>query len=865
MSGLSVRTRFLIAAALATLPLICLVAFSAADRYRADRRQAEQRAAARAEMFAALLAEGGDRPTQADLDRVFRVTPLPAGTALLVFDGSRPVLRDGAATARPPVGDARVREALARRSGVVIAKGADGVVRVWGLHAIGRGRQTVAYGLRGDDVYGAARDALWRDLGLAGLALLAALAAAYLASGNVTRPIRRLAASVGGNGDGHELGRLERGISRLGEAVETREAELARRAERLATLHAIDRAILDAETPEEVAGAALARLRELVGAAREQVVVLERQAAGGIAFVVGDEGAMRTDDALLGLERLRQGRPHAEEDLAKAPPSPLRDRLLREGLHAHLAVPLRAEGELVGALCLGFAQPTTLDGDVVEAAREVADQIAIALRHARVRSELGAVLDAAMDAIVVVDGDRRFVSANAAAGDLYGVPVETLIGQRMDDFLGAERAERDFRRFLAQGGVEGTWEGEHGGERRILDIRGTAEYRPGLHLFILRDVSARRRLEDQLRQSQKMEAVGQLAGGIAHDFNNLLTVISGYGRLAQRRIGAGPGAQELHEVERATERATQLTRQLLAFSRQQVLDPVVLDVNEVIESLMPMLDRLIGDDVAVAVLAAAGLPAVRADRAQVEQVIINLAINARDAMPAGGTLTIETQPAGADVCIAVTDTGVGISRELAERVFEPFFTTKETGQGTGLGLATVHGIVTQSGGRVTLYSEPGLGTTFRVFLPQTGAAEAPAEGAGYDETNGYAGTEAILVCEDEEGVRRLIEVILTTEGYRVLATGDPREALEIAASDATIDALVSDVIMPEMSGPDLAQRLKTLRPGLRTLFISGYTAETVRGRGRLPLGSAFLEKPFDQASLLRSLRALLDQPAPTDR
>jgi CheY-like chemotaxis protein/anti-sigma regulatory factor (Ser/Thr protein kinase) len=357
-----------------------------------------------------------------------------------------------------------------------------------------------------------------------------------------------------------------------------------------------------------------------------------------------------------------------------------------------------------------------------------------------------------------------------------------------------------------------------------------------------------------------MEAVGQLAGGVAHDFNNLLTVISGYGRLALRRIGAGPGAQELHEVERATERATQLTRQLLAFSRQQVLDPVVLDVNEVVEGLMPMLDRLIGDDVAVAVLAESELPAVRADRAQVEQVIINLAINARDAMPAGGTLTIETRRDADDICIAVTDTGVGISRELAERVFEPFFTTKETGQGTGLGLATVHGIVTQSGGRVTLYSEPGLGTTFRVYLPATGDVEVAAEGNGQVGPDAFAGSEAILVCEDEEGVRRLIEVILTTEGYRVLSTAGPREALEVAASDATIDALVSDVIMPDMSGPDLAQRLKTLRPGLRTLFISGYTAETVRGRGRLPLGSAFLEKPFDQASLLRALRALLDQP-----
>jgi hypothetical protein len=845
LGGLSVRTRFLLAAALATVPLILLVAFSAFDRYRDDRSQARTRATNRAELFASLLAETGDYgvPSRERMGQLFGLTRLPPGAALVIFDGDSPRRRIGAA---PPVGDA-ARAALRRRSGVFTATGSDGVERVWGLHAIPRSRATVAYGLPGDAVYGAARDALWRDLALAAFALLAALAAAYVASGNVTRPIRRLAARVGGNGDGHELGQLERGFSRLGEAVETGQAELARRAERLATLHAIDRAILDAETPEEVAGAALARLRGLTGASRAQVVVLDRQAAGGISFAVGgDLGFER-----LGLERLRAGADEVYEEVS-----------LAEDVSMYLAVPLRAEGELVGALCLGFAAPPELE-DVRDAAREVADQIAIALRHARVRTELGAVLDAAMDAIVVVDGDRRFVSANAAAGELYGLPVDQLIGRRMDDFLGAERAARDFAIFVARGRVEGTWEGAHGGEHRVLDIRGKAEFRPGLHLYVLRDVTARRRLEEQLRQAQKMEAIGQLAGGIAHDFNNLLTVISGYGRLAQRRIGAGPGAQELNEVDRATERATQLTRQLLAFSRQQVLDPVTLDLNEVTTGLLPMLDRLIGDDVAVAVLAARGLPSVRADRAQIEQVIINLAINARDAMPAGGTLTIETT-AGEEVCLAVTDTGVGMSREVAARVFEPFFTTKDTGQGTGLGLATVHGIVTQSGGRVAVYSEPGLGSTFRVFMPADGARVADPEAAEENGPGRLDGSEAILVCEDEEGVRRLIEVILRAEGYRVLSTADPRDALEIAASDATIDALVSDVIMPEMSGPDLAQRLKTLRPGLRTLFISGYTTETVRGRGRLPLGSAFLEKPFDRASLLRALRALLDQPATSD-
>ena len=601
-------------------------------------------------------------------------------------------------------------------------------------------------------------------------------------------------------------------------------------------------------------------MRGLVGAVHAQVVVIDR---GAIAFVVGGEAAER-GDPLLAFDELRAGRYRIYPDIEAAPPSGLRERLRAAGVRSHVAVPLRAESELLGALSLGFDRAHAVTGDVLEAAREVADQIAIALRHARVRSELGAVLDAAMDAIVVVDSDRRFVSANAVAAVLYRTPVEQLIGKRLDDFMGSERAERDFRIFLERGRVEGIWEGDHGGEHRVLDIRGQAEFRPGLHLFVLRDISGRRKLEEQLRQAQKMEAIGQLAGGVAHDFNNLLTVISGYGRLAQRRIGDGPGADELSEVERATERATQLTRQLLAFSRQQVMDPVTLDLNEVMSGLLPMLDRLIGEDVSVAVLPADGLPAVRADRAQVEQVIINLAINARDAMPTGGTLTIETAVDDEHVRLAVTDTGVGMTREVTERIFEPFFTTKGPSQGTGLGLATVHGIVTQSGGQVTVYSEPGLGSTFRVYLP---AADARQEEAGVAERNGgerLAGTESILVCEDEEGVRRLIELILTTEGYHVTTTSEPRHALEHAASGAPFDALVSDVIMPGMSGPDLANRLKRLRPGLRTLFISGYTAETVRGRGNLPLGSAFLEKPFDQASLLRALRALLDQPVHVD-
>jgi two-component system cell cycle sensor histidine kinase/response regulator CckA len=486
-------------------------------------------------------------------------------------------------------------------------------------------------------------------------------------------------------------------------------------------------------------------------------------------------------------------------------------------------------------------------------------------RVAGVDDELQAILDATMDAIVVFDSDRRFVSVNDAACTFYGRTREQLLGSRLDDLIGTQRAEADWAGFLteeriAQGMLEHVWEGEQDGRRRLLEVRSRPEFLPGRHLFVLRDVTERRALEDQLRQAQKMEAVGQLAGGVAHDFNNLLTVIGGYSEIARRRIGAGPGANELVEVERAAERATQLTRQLLAFSRQQVMDPVSLDLREVVAGLLPMLRRLIGEDIEIAVLADDALPAVLADRSQIEQVVVNLAVNARDAMPTGGTLTIETRAIGDDVCLAVTDTGVGMTRETLDRVFEPFFTTKEVGQGTGLGLATVHGIVSQSGGRVHVYSEPDLGTSFKVYLPATDRDSASARAGQGAADESLTGDETVLLCEDEEGVRHLIEHILTTNGYKVLSTDGPHAALERAvdASEA-IDLLVTDVIMPDMSGPELARRLQSLRPGLRTLFVSGYTAETVRARGKLPPGSAFIEKPFDQPSLLRAVRARIDQ------
>jgi PAS domain S-box-containing protein len=493
------------------------------------------------------------------------------------------------------------------------------------------------------------------------------------------------------------------------------------------------------------------------------------------------------------------------------------------------------------------------------------------------------LLETAPDPIFGVGADGRITFASprvkAVLGyepdELVGQPIETLVPQRRRD---VHRSHRDA--YLAAPMTRSMGAGRElfarrkdGSEIAVEISLGVSGGRAGsVTTAVMVDITERMHLAQQLRQAQKLEAVGQLAGGVAHDFNNLLLVISGYCSAARDEIGDGPGADDLAEVQRAAERASQLTRQLLAFSRRQVLDPVELDLGEIANDVLPMLDRLIGEDVEVVLLTDGDLLSVHADRTQIEQVIVNLAVNARDAMPTGGTLTIETRAleldgqyagqhldieAGRYVCLTVTDTGTGIDAEIAAHLFEPFYTSKEVGRGTGLGLATVHGIVTQSGGYIQVYSEPGLGAAFKIYLPASTRAPVPAEPPVADEP---AGTETVLLCEDEDSVRRLMERILSRSGYTVLSAATPHEALDFARAHAEdIDILVSDVIMPGLSGPELANRMREHLPSLRTLFVSGYTAETVRGRGNLPTGSALLEKPFNRAGLLRALRDLLDQ------
>jgi two-component system cell cycle sensor histidine kinase/response regulator CckA len=381
--------------------------------------------------------------------------------------------------------------------------------------------------------------------------------------------------------------------------------------------------------------------------------------------------------------------------------------------------------------------------------------------------------------------------------------------------------------------------------------------------------------EDALRQSQKMEAIGQLTGGIAHDFNNLLGVIIGYSEALQQSIDPeNPLREAIDEIQKAGQRAATLTQQLLAFSRKQVLEPKILDLNSIVEDMRKMLRRLIGEDIELNFNMPADLGRVKADRGQLEQVILNLAVNARDAMPHGGELKIETANAqlgekdvlryryvipGRYIVLKVSDTGVGMDAKTKSHIFEPFFTTKEKGKGTGLGLATVYGIVKQSGGYIWLESEPGQGTTFRIFLARAEGVEeeaAPAEPVKRGD-----GPRTILLVEDEPSLRKLTHRTLKDMGYTVLEATDAAQAIDVARNtDAPIDLLLTDVIMPGMSGGDLAKKLSPENPHMRVLFMSGYTDGAIEIRGSLPPGMTVLRKPFTRDVLLRTVEGALAHP-----
>jgi PAS domain S-box-containing protein len=415
--------------------------------------------------------------------------------------------------------------------------------------------------------------------------------------------------------------------------------------------------------------------------------------------------------------------------------------------------------------------------------------------------------------------------------------------------------------------------------RRLVATYGFVP--PDMVLLHAEDVTEQRQNEEQLRVAHRMESIGRLAGGIAHDFNNLLTVIINHTAFAAKDVGKeDPLQADLAEIGKAAERAGLLTRQLLAFSRKQVLKPQVLDLNKIVGGMEKMLRRLLGEDIDLAVVLAVGLGKVMADPGQIEQVVMNLAVNARDAMPDGGKLTIETayveldgayssqhvgMKPGPYVMLSVSDTGCGMDERTRARLFEPFFTTKQTGKGTGLGLATVYGIVKQSGGDIWVYSEPGHGTTFKVYLPHELSAKETGERASQLTTDAV-GTETILVVEDEDAVRNLAKRILERAGYTVLTAANGGEALVICGrQQESVGLVLTDVVMPGMNGKELADRLARLYPNLRVLYMSGYTDDAIVHRGVLAPGTHFIGKPFNAADLTRMVREVLDEPMPSSK
>jgi two-component system, cell cycle sensor histidine kinase and response regulator CckA len=502
------------------------------------------------------------------------------------------------------------------------------------------------------------------------------------------------------------------------------------------------------------------------------------------------------------------------------------------------------------------------------------------------RSEAGYrdLVENANDMIFTHDLAGRYLSLNRAGEIITGYTLEEILEMNMSQIVAPEYMETA-RQMITQkivGGGQSVYNIEiitKNNKRVALEVNSWIIYEnhtPVGVRGIARDITERKHLEDQLRQAQKMEAVGRLAGGIAHDFNNLLTAITGYSDLMLMRLHQeDPLCRNAKEIKKAAVRAASLTQQLLAFSRQQVLQPKVVDLNAIISDMNNMLHRLIGEDIELITILDPNLGRVKADVGQVEQVLLNLVVNARDAMPKGGQLTIQTCNTvldeeiahqhpyvhiGSYVLITVSDTGCGMDAETQSYIFEPFFTTKEKGKGTGLGLSTVYGIVKQSGGYIWVTSKLGEGTTFEIYLPLVTEEAETNEPRKLPSKQSQA-TETILVTEDEEVVRKLVRAILEMDGYKVLEARNGVEALSIADEyKDTIHLLITDMVMPQMNGNELAERIASSRPEIRMLYMSGYTDPEVIGNNISENSAPFMQKPFTAEVLERKVREVLDQP-----
>jgi PAS domain S-box-containing protein len=566
--------------------------------------------------------------------------------------------------------------------------------------------------------------------------------------------------------------------------------------------------------------------------------------------------------------------------------APVRDLMRQIGVASAVFLPLIVDGKTVGSLGMGVARPDGLSAEQMDLASRVAGQVSGALARARLakaQQRLTIAVEQAAESVLITDTHGTIQYVNPAFERVTGYDRFEVIG-RNPRLLKSGKQDPAFYQHLWQTITSDlVWNGrlinrKKDGSLYTEDVTISPVHNQAgetvSYVAVKHDVSHVVQLEEQFRQSQKMEAMGRLAGGIAHDFNNLLTVIQVSAWLLQRQIRTeDPRWEYVQRIQDTVERATNLIKQLLSFSRRQIIEPQTLNLNRVVGDLSRMLQRIIGEDIELATSLAPDLWPVRVDPSQMEQVIMNLAVNARDAMADGGTLTIETanvvldeayaayhvgaQP-GEHVLLAISDTGMGMDEEVRAHIFEPFFTTKQRGQGTGLGLSTVFGIINQHEGYIWVYSEVGKGTTFKVYFPRAEEAEFQEPVRSIPLVEDGQGTESILIVEDEAAVRELIVRVLKAHGYQVLEARDGPEALQISEQhDGPIDLLLTDVIMPHMNGKELHERLRGPRPEMRVLFISGYTDNAIAHHGVLEPGTRLLPKPFSMEDLIRTVRSVL--------
>jgi len=626
-------------------------------------------------------------------------------------------------------------------------------------------------------------------------------------------------------------------------------------------------------------------LRSLIDSALDYIYIKDQEsqflvANKGVAYLMGvnePEQLIGKTDFDFYPERLAKRYFADEQEIIKtgkpviAREEPLLDlRSGREGCQLTTKVPLRnKEGKIIGIVGIGR--------DITEL-KQFEDKL---IEDKRV---IEAIMETAPVLIVLTDPEGRIILINKACEELTGYTHEEVKGKSISElFLPEEWVSVVKERFSNPLNPEllkphqNPWI-TSSGEKRLIEWRCApielSGYVKPCILGVGTDITEHKQLEEQFLQAQKMEAIGRLAGGVAHDFNNMLTAILGYAQLAMEMLERENQIYSyIKEIAKAGERASSLTRQLLAFSRRQILQPQNLDLNNLISNLEKMLKRLIGEDIELVIVPGSDIGCIRADPGQLEQVIMNLVVNARDAMPGGGKLTIETLNVYLDeaylkthagvkpgnyVMLAVSDTGIGMNKEVLSHMFEPFFTTKEVGKGTGLGLSTVYGIVKQSGGNIWVYSEPGKGSTFKIYLP---VVEEMVGTVREEEAQAkdIHGNETVLVIEDDDQVREIARGSLSSYGYNVILAGKSEEALSISSGyNGFIHIAVIDVVMPGMNGQELAEKLRLQRPQMKVLYMSGYTDNTIVHYGVLERGVPFIQKPFSPEKLVEKVREVLD-------